>query len=163
MSSLKTRYDQLRAIANTKVLPDITRIETKAFLERGLLSCVGVVVLQRGTAGLLHSVYGEEHELEELLDLFDDEERKAVIAGGARNYFEDLSRQLEAQNIPIVGSYCDDYMLEARKLSGGRIGGTFHPEVGSEFNGGWMKSLLIHPTTEEVYLHSERSGIIKLH
>ncbi len=167
MDKVEKRFRELLEGKHEKWSNDIYMLSDITMHDIGYLSCVGVIILGKKYAGILHSILGNDKQIEPLVELMYTEESnlKGVIIAGADNYANNLENKMRQMDIPIINSYKDHYMTKAE------FNECYCQIIGDhseEFKKNpsrtpyWSKEVVVNPSTQEILMYSGRSGFLQL-
>lgn len=144
---------------------DVYMLSDETMHDEGYTSCVGVVLLGKVYAGILHSVIGDIKQLELLVEVLSSQEKElwGIIIAGADNVANTLEKGLHQIGIPLINAYRDHFMCAA--LMGGdlAIERAYSQEALEHPNASyWVKEIVVSPSTQEVFMYSRRSGFVQL-
>ena len=141
-------------------------LSNRTLCDDGYLYCVATVLLGDRHAGILHSGYGNQRELNELATLIEvlsleEHNLKGIIIAGADNIALKMNEVLKQANIPLVSSYYDHYAIKVKECGCCIVYGAEASRT-KEMSY-WRKEVVVNPRTSEVLIHSKKSGYVKLH
>ena len=140
-------------------------ISDQTMVEEGYLDCVGLVLLAK-PSGILHWTTDEIWWVDTFIELLYQHgsvDLKGLPVSGSPKRAGLLEERLRHHNIPILEGYRDHFDTGLHPEKGKVImrhgkEETKHPQLSY-----WRKTIIVNSPTEEVLLHSERSGYKQLH
>ena len=161
----KNQFRDLLSGRHERSSHDVYMLSDEPMYDEGYTSCVGVVLLGRVYAGILHSVIGDIKQLELLVEVLSSQEKelRGIIIAGADDVADTLEKGLHQIGIPLINTYRDHFTKFARLVYDRSVEETYRKEALEHPNASyWVKEIVVSPSTQEVFMYSMRSGFVQL-